>query len=347
MNGTKTTKLHRPCAENLEQSEEDEQLFSLTQTPAALLFQKTDISSGMLQSCVKRCRRLWGRGSYWEQKPNESLSSFRGLNYPAAPFFWPADLFQRFTKGVNDPWPLWEEGRPGGGGRRREDGGGWRYLCSDLILRPVTANKLTDRRFSLKPGPADPQPPLAPTQHSAEGELWNKPCSLSGGCAVGTSWSLFVRDAGGNVLVPVWISVVREQTMCAWFPVCLWHVVFWRCSFPSPATSSLCFLFSHFFLSSSLHLLFFHLMSYFGLFPLIFFSPSLSSRLPLCAYLHRGPWEICAPLSVFQFSGVIPDKICSIRNVTWCSAGRWAPADNRDELCGFSHKSPVKLRRSD
>lgn len=132
MNGTKTTKLHRPCAENLEQSEEDEQLFSLTQTPAELLFQKTDISSGMLQSCFKRCRRLWGRGSYWEQKPNESLSSFRGLNYPAAPFFWPTDLFQRFTKGVNDPWPLWEEGRPGGGGRRREDEGGWRRMKVSL-----------------------------------------------------------------------------------------------------------------------------------------------------------------------------------------------------------------------
>lgn len=132
MNGTKTTKLHRPCAENLEQSEEDEQLFSPTQTPAALLFQKTDISSGMLQSCVKRCRRLWGRGSYWEQKPNESLSSFRGLNYPAAPFFWPTDLFQRFTKGVNDPWPLWAEGRPGGGWRRREDEGGWRRMKVSL-----------------------------------------------------------------------------------------------------------------------------------------------------------------------------------------------------------------------
>lgn len=59
----------------------------------------------------------------------------------------------------------------GGGGRMKEEGGGCRYLCSDLILRPVTANKLTDRRFSLKPGPADPQPPLAPTQHSAEREL--------------------------------------------------------------------------------------------------------------------------------------------------------------------------------
>ena len=52
-------------------------------------------------------------------------------------------------------------------------------------------------------------------------------------------------------------------------------------------------------------------------FSLIFFQPlflrSLLSRLPLIAYLHRGPWEICAPLSVSQFSGVIPDKICSIR----------------------------------
>ena len=85
--------------------------------------------AGMFPSCVKRCRWLWGRGSYWEQKPNESLSSFRGLNYPAAPFLWPTDLFQRFTKGVNDPWPLWEEGSARR--RREEEGGGWRRMKED------------------------------------------------------------------------------------------------------------------------------------------------------------------------------------------------------------------------
>lgn len=136
--------------------------------------------------------------------------------------------------------------------------------------------------------------------------------------------------------------------MCAWFPVCLWRLL---CSdavpslhlpLPHSVFSSLTSFFHHLFIfSSSISC---PILAFFLPF---FFSPSLSSRLPLCAYLHRGPWEICAPLSVFQFSGVIPDKICSIRNVTWCSAGRWAPADNRDELCGFSHKSPVKLRRSD
>ena len=98
--------------------------------------------AGMLQSCVKRRRRLRGRGSYWEQKPNESLSSFRGLNYPAAPFFWPTDLFQRFTKGSK--WPLtalrggvgpeeeggWRRMKEDEGGWRRmeEDGGGWRRM---------------------------------------------------------------------------------------------------------------------------------------------------------------------------------------------------------------------------
>lgn len=86
--------------------------------------------AGMFPSCVKRCRWLWGRGSYWEQKPNESLSSFRGLNYPAAPFLWPTDLFQRFTKGVNDPWPLWEEGSARR--RREEDEGGWRRMKVSL-----------------------------------------------------------------------------------------------------------------------------------------------------------------------------------------------------------------------
>lgn len=284
MNGTKTTKLHRPCAEDLEQSEEDEQLFSPTQTPAALLFQKTDISSGMLQSCVKCRRRLWGRGSYWEQKPNESLSSFRGLNYPAAPFFWPTDLFQRFTEGVNDPWPLWEEGRPGGGGRMKEDEGIfaviWSCVPSQPTNWPTDASlwnpvRLIRSLLWLRPN----------TQRRENSETNPAVCQAA---AVGTSWSLFVRDAGGNVLVPVWISVVREQTMCAWFPVCLWHVVFWRCSFPSPATSSLCFLFSHFFLSSSLHLLFFHLMSYFGLFSPIFFRPfaQLTSS-PLCLFTQR------------------------------------------------------------
>lgn len=159
----------------------------------------------------------------------------------------------------------------------------------------------------------------------------------------------FTPGPAGNGFLPVLITVNRRCASGILF-VCglLWSSV---CP-PSPV---LCFkllihllhMFSRFhpkrfpYVDNKEHLFFpSAVFLYFGLFSALL-APLAPLPSSILAYLLRGPWEICALLSVFLFSRVIPDKYVPLE--TTCTSHGAGLADGHWETPeqALSHKSPA------
>ena len=73
-------------------------------------------------------------------------------------------------------------------------------------------------------------------------------------------------------------------------------------------------------------------MSYFGLFLSFFFSPCFSARSsPVFPSLLIYTEDLGKYVPRYLFLSLVElfqTKYVPLGNITWCSAGRWAPADN-------------------